>query len=57
MLCKFHEVSKGATKSTVGGDVLATFDECILPHPQEMDQNFYVLIKSPPFACTPRGLH
>ena len=40
-------------KSTVGGDFLATFDECILPHHQEIDQNFYFLIKSPPFACTP----
>ena len=40
-------------KSTVGGDLLAKFDKCILPHPQEIDQNFYFLIKSPHFACTP----
>ena len=32
---------------------LTTFDERMLPHPREIDQNFCSLVKSPPLARTP----
>jgi len=32
---------------------LTKFDECMLPHPWEIDQNFSSLVKSTPLACPP----
>ena len=42
-----------------GWGFLTTFDERMLPHPWEIDQNFCSLVKSPPLARTPpaQGLH
>ena len=37
----------------LGGDFLLHFDERMLPHLWEIDQNFCSLVKSPPLARTP----
>ena len=37
----------------LGWGFLTIFDKLILPHPREIDQNFYFLIESPPFAHSP----